>query len=485
MKPQANRTPSIVFACLAIPFGIVLLLLTPPMQVPDEGNHFFRAFQVSEGVWIPKKVDNLGRPGEPATVTGGDMPYGVARLYKRYEVLILDWEQRVWIKMPWENLKEAAQIEIQPQRRLFLAFSNTAAYSPLPYFPQAMGIDVARLFSKSVQLCFYAARLANLLVCVFLIFLAIRITPVFPWLFAFLALSPMALFEIASVSSDAVIISICFLFIAAMLRWAFGPEPYITREGWIGLFLLAAAIGLIKQVYIPLVLLYLLIPVTKVGSRSRYWLLLGCLGLTMVAAAGAWGLAAGRTYSPVLFYADPRAQLDFILHNPGAFARVLIRNVVEPDALPSLWAWTPLLRYAEQYIGYVGHVDTPLPIWFLCLHAAVLVFVASFDVSPNSAAIGLRARLLCLALWLLIGILTATIGYLTWTEVGARRVIIQGRYFIPIGPLLFLCLYDVGRRFPQALARVNKALPFFTIIYVPISLCIVAWVLYLRYYGVR
>jgi len=196
----------------------------------------------------------------------------------------------------------------------------------------------------------------------------------------------------------------------------------------------------------------------------------------MVLAAGVWGLVASSTYSPVRAYADPGAQLKYMVRNPGAFAYVVIRNLVEPRFF---------FRYVAQYIGTVGHVDTPLPAWFHCLHALVLVGVASFSVSPGSRALGLRPRLLCLAVWLLIGLLISTIGYLTWTKVGDDWVIIQGRYFIPIGPLLFLCLCDIGRRFPQVLARVNRALPWCAVTYLPLSLCLVAWVLYERYYALK
>jgi len=329
MKPQPNRAASIIFVCLALPFGIVLGALTPPMQVPDEGHHFFRAFQIAEGGILPKKVEVSHTANELPSYTGGELPAGVLRLYYRYERLIIN--PKIWIQQPWANIREVAAFDIEPQRRFFQEFSNTASYSPLPYLPQALGIDLSRLFSNSVQNAFYAARFANLLVSILLIFWAIRITRLLPWTFTFLALSPMALFQTASVSSDALIISVCFLSIAWMLGCAFGPEKQISRARWWGLFLLAAALGLLRQgLYGPLVLLYLLIPVVRVGSRARYWLMLGSLGLTIVCAAAAWGLFASRTYSPVRYYANPSAQMAYITHHPGPVTEVLLPNVNQP-----------------------------------------------------------------------------------------------------------------------------------------------------------
>jgi hypothetical protein len=37
------------FGLLAPCFGVLVLILTPPFQAPDEFNHFFRAYLISEG----------------------------------------------------------------------------------------------------------------------------------------------------------------------------------------------------------------------------------------------------------------------------------------------------------------------------------------------------------------------------------------------------------------------------------------------------
>ena len=51
-------TPPQVFACVAGLVGIVLVVFTPPFEVPDEPNHFARAFQVSEGQLVSQRVAN-------------------------------------------------------------------------------------------------------------------------------------------------------------------------------------------------------------------------------------------------------------------------------------------------------------------------------------------------------------------------------------------------------------------------------------------
>ena len=42
-------TPEKAYLFLGLIFGILFLMITPPFQVPDEPQHFYRAFHVSEG----------------------------------------------------------------------------------------------------------------------------------------------------------------------------------------------------------------------------------------------------------------------------------------------------------------------------------------------------------------------------------------------------------------------------------------------------
>ena len=53
-----NKLPSAptCLLILALIFGTCMALVVPPSQVPDEGNHFGRAFALSEGHWSPTTV---------------------------------------------------------------------------------------------------------------------------------------------------------------------------------------------------------------------------------------------------------------------------------------------------------------------------------------------------------------------------------------------------------------------------------------------
>lgn len=47
-----------VFIIIAIFFGIIYGIITPPFQSVDEANHFFRSYAISEGLFIAENNNN-------------------------------------------------------------------------------------------------------------------------------------------------------------------------------------------------------------------------------------------------------------------------------------------------------------------------------------------------------------------------------------------------------------------------------------------
>jgi uncharacterized membrane protein len=170
---------------------------------------------------------------------------------------------------------------------------------------------------------------------------------------------------------------------------------------------------------------------------------------------------------------DAAGQLNFIVHNPGRFGHVMIRNVVEPNLL-----------YAQvsQFVGWLGHMKLTLPAWFVWVHVLVFFLVACFDVGPRQVPFSIRHRLVCFAVWLITNLLISATIYITWMHVGDERLQLQGRYFIPTSPLLCFCFYRI-RGIRPALTRAAYALlPYFAVVYLPLSLAFCAWALYLHFY---
>ena len=79
------------------------------------------------------------------------------------------------------QVRKARGIALDPQRRQFTAFSNTALYSPLAYLPQSAVIWAAGLGKASPLVMFYLARVANLIVYLLMAATAVGLAPIQKW----------------------------------------------------------------------------------------------------------------------------------------------------------------------------------------------------------------------------------------------------------------------------------------------------------------
>jgi len=324
------------------------------------------------------------------------------------------------------------KLPLDPAERSFAEFPNTALYSPLPYIPQASGIALGRIFNFSPLVLVYLGRIFNLSVWILLVYLAIHTTPVSKWLFFLSALMPMSLFQAASLSADCVTNGVSFLLISLFLRYSFGETESIRVADILVLLLCSLFLPLCKQVYFPLLFLFLLIPATKFGTKRNYWITFVLICLMSGATSVLWSSLAKGIYVPFPGRpAVPDQQIRFIAADPLHYFTVIARTFIHYGR-----------EYAEEFIGVLGCLDTKLPGILIASYLTVLTLAAIAD-NREDIRIGSKEKLLMVVVFLLSAVLISTSLYLLWTEVG-RNIIegIQGRYFIPIAPLLFLLFYN-------------------------------------------
>lgn len=112
--------PELVFVFLAAFFGFTFVALTPPFQAPDEFNHFYRTFQVSELTFVPEKH------GE---IVGGTIPASFETVVN--EVIgDVRWHQE--IKQDFGMILSNLFRPLKLEERVFVEFPNTALCSPVP-----------------------------------------------------------------------------------------------------------------------------------------------------------------------------------------------------------------------------------------------------------------------------------------------------------------------------------------------------------------
>ena len=449
--------PESTFVMLALCFGLLFLLFTPPAQAPDETEHFFRAYQVSTGVWIPIRDNNL---------VGGPLPKDLAVISKMVPRGIKGRQQH-----PADVLKmiQATRSIAQSEPTMFIRFPNMALNFPLLYLPQALGITIGKAFNVSPVALNYLARLTNLLIWIVVVFFAIKTIPISKWLMLMVALTPMSLFLATSTSADTLTYGLCFFFIATVMNLAFG-QASLSKQSLIWLLTLCVLVALSKMVYIVLVLLILLISASKFKTYKRYLAYtLSCFGLA-IAAALLWSGVVLDLYLPANpdELPDPRAQVNFVLSEPLRYLSIFFSTVADRFGI-----------IARQLIGVLGWLDTPLPQWLYLLSYVAIGFVSLFDQTPD-----IRLRFwpkFVILVVVIVGVFLVFTGlYVKWTSVGSTAITgVQGRMFTPLFFLFWLLFYRLSVSEERTS---HQYLSLSVIIYCAIALSYVSWLLLNRYY---
>src|SRR4030095_15998343 len=247
--------PEYVFLVLAALFGLVSLFLTPPIQVPDEDIHLFRAYYLSEGKLQLRNWEGKRGMVRPEALV--EMTSGFRRLFRHPER-----------KTSKEEILAQFRQPLQPENTVFV---QKDTFPPLPYLPQAAAIFWGRLFEASPITLLYLGRLSNFMVWAGLVFISLRRMPTFKWVFCLLALTPMSLFEAGSLSFDCFTNGVCFLWISLILHVSVRKGTLDRR--WLFLILfISVLVTMAKNVYVFLFLLFLLIPGEKFEAPKRKWL---------------------------------------------------------------------------------------------------------------------------------------------------------------------------------------------------------------------
>lgn len=434
---------------LAIPMGVLLVFFIPPFQGLDEGNHFLRAYTISEGSVFA--VDHQGR-------TGGYVSECVAQYVKNFNVIA---------EQPGPYRRQ--QFFSQPpgcssNARVFVPFENSALYSPVSYAPQVIGLAVARGVGASLPVQYYVGRLAILLVYVALMVAALRIALVGRTVIGLVAVWPMSLLLAATYSADTMTIGLATLFVAAVLRSLVIEEP-----SWPVFGVACASVVLLalsKSTYFLLAPLILLVPWRPFGTLWKSAAVKVGVLVAAVLVAGAWYLKVKYISLAPWFppgYIDPARQVSQILHHPRWFAGFMLQNFTETPSAAVTW---------QTFVAQISFFRNPArgsgfpPPWILVIGYSL--FVAAYLREATGlarwswSAVARGALPILLVAVNVVVIFTA--GYVEWTGPGAPPII-GGRYFLPLMAVPLISLVILAKvRLGRAWSML-PLVPFVVILY--------------------
>ena len=415
-----GRRLSWLYVCYALPIGLFLILATPPFQTPDSINHFFRAIQISNGhVFSERAGSTSGGAIDESVVGFTDIFFPMAA----HPAVKFDASMEAGMAgREWGGVKRVVE------------FPGTAIYPAYAYLPQVVTIGVARAVGVRVPTTYRLTCIVDLLMSIALTVVALlhsRRTVL--WIFA-TALLPSTLMLYSSVSQEVLLLPACLLLVAALDRAIFDGKP-LSNARLFCLTLVAVACITARPPYMGLLLLGFCPALQWESGGGRYaggrrviWLIAALVvsaAVVMTCSLSAW--------APVPPPRSEAGQIAWVLHHPSEIPRI---------------AWATLRQngvfYYESMIGVLGWLDTHMHKDYYRVAAVVcvsLVIVTVLDRRGAARAIrGTDRAVVALALVASVSMIFAAL-YVSWTPVGQRVIEgVQGRYFLPLLPMLALLL---------------------------------------------
>lgn len=466
------------FIFLALGLGFIFSIFTPLRGAPDEYTHMGMSYYQSnlmmgiedsyqDGKLMMRECD-YGDTYYPASSTAFE-------LKEIYDGLFKSDEGKTELIPVWTRWSEG--------------------YFPPLYWAQAAGITIARLLGMGRVQMYIMGRLGNLVLYTALVYFAIRRMPFFKTTMAAVAFTPIAVQLAASFTYDAFVIGMCFLFTAIVMDLAYRKER-VTAADTVKLVVLSALIAPAKAVYVAIVALGLIIPWKKFGSKKKYIL---NIVLILAASASMW-LAFNQTFiaqvKESLFpqtaaeqqlTAEAAAEAESTADTVTVVADAIVTEVVSveaaaqaeptPQPTPAPAPEDDLLENGDsRYLFSAGYILTHIPQtvklivntiqdntalyiyqifggilgevilspvhinWLFVMAVMVIVYLTTLKQQEETLQYKGVSKWWATVVALGVVALFCT-ACITWTPVNYETVFgIQGRYFIPVLPLLVMAL---------------------------------------------
>jgi len=417
---QKKFDEKIAFSVLTPIIAISFIVAMPIFKSHDEDAHWLRIYDISLGNFLTSteygELFQEGATNYPA----GKFPKAV------YEIVDKSYAG--------SDFGGILNTKIDKDDTVIIAMPTTAIYSPIQYLPQALGVVVARIFTSRPIIMAFSARCMNIFLSFTVLYFAFKLIPFGKKIYLVVISIPIALEGFSSLSPDGMTISISFLFIAYLFYLIFEKkEEKIKWKQTVMITFLACILALCKIVYLPIVGLVLLLPKTKFTSRkSQFIHIIFILGIAIILNL-VW-LSISTNYLADYQEGRPVEQLEKLLSNPIDYLEMMVYSIDLNGAK----------YFLSMFGGEVGlneyvNLNSFIPFVFLIL-ALIAVFSNKED-RPNFSRY--QITIILLIVIAVIGLIFTSL-YLQWTRTESESIMgIQGRYFIPILPLVLLLLSNL------------------------------------------
>ncbi|WP_343010318.1 DUF2142 domain-containing protein [Holdemanella biformis] len=404
------RIDSVKYAVISIVvLGTILNVFVPVGNVPDEANaHMINAYHMSNQILrIEDDVNNIKMRKCDLSAFG----------YTYVKDQVMD----SYLKKMFDNKDLDTELvnskhQIVPVKR----YSFT-------YCLSALGISIGRLLGLNGILCILLGRILNFILFVLCIAYCLRNTPIFKSIFIFIGLLPITLQQAFSLSYDSIVLSLSLLIVSLTIQLF--HDKKLNAKKWV--LLIGSCTLLIpckSFAYAPLVLAPISFVLTKIdfskfkNKKGRLFLGILVLAILLIYLLGV-AFVGARIQSGTILY---------LIFNPDVLYRVLRNTLYNRGTFILISALGGSLELCTISI-------------FNPITIAYIVVMRFLIVKMNPKKIGMDKKVqLLFMLIIFISFLGSMLAMYGWSYSmgffdGKTIEGFQGRYLLPVLPLLFLC----------------------------------------------
>lgn len=375
----------------AIVFSMLVLLFTPFFKGSDEGAHWARIIDISNGKFITETIDGWPQSRIPNRIT--QIEFDAYHLFPN---------------MLFSDQKGSSYVDMQCM----------AVYPPSSYLPQTIGVLIGKCFTKNAVVWAYLAKIFQALTCIVLIYFAIKIIPFGKDVLAFIALIPTSLRAMALLSADGILLASVLLFVAKILQLIYDKKD-IVKKDYVILTILSIFISTSKVVYYPLCFILFLIPLLKKKDKKKLvknviLILVFALIITIM-----WNIVAmsklidGQGINTVYL-------IKYFLHHPLKLICIIIYSFIRQTGN----FISDVFGGNNNWYGLVIDDGTIFPIIYLVIYVFLII--------KGENKLKEKPKILLALILIVTYILISISLLLVCTPISKNEIYgIQGRYFIP------------------------------------------------------
>lgn len=403
------------FLVLGIVWGVLFMAFFSPNTTPDERAHEATAYAKANSILGKEVLDSDGNV-----------------IVRESDAAIIDMNQVSYDTI--EYIYNALRQKTNEERTSFVRGPLSGA--PITaHFPQTLGIVVGWLLHANGMVTLYIGKIMALIFYLVCCYYSIKWIPWGKMVLMVVALFPMSLELAGSFSYDCTVNAVCFLFLAYVMKLIYEKKKAEWKD-YIFLAILAVWMAPCKVVYVLVCGLVFAVPRVEKKILNK-----DSLGKILVFGAGIVAVFIQRISSICSVITVEQSTtnakqgiegytLNYILSNPKQSIGVVFNTLFAQDEF----------LFGTTIGGYLGWLQVHVS-WAIVSGFALILCVAVISDYNNRQCMSRGMRCLVIGLSFIIISAIAMSMWLDATPINLTYVEgIQGRYFLPILPMLMLTL---------------------------------------------